>query len=177
MLHCAGRVAALSKADSLSPRNMLQVVRSIGWTRASTGMAIALPDPTPYVRMWHRVARHIFNTFKCTHGVEIQREMGLLYHPTCWMIQIIIKYYEKIFTLKQDIFLHDTLQKHTHDTHPLVRRIEELLAPAGITWKNLQNCKVTNNLRKAKSRTCEWTYLQIQNEGRRLNIHEVNSTK
>lgn len=170
LLKDLGSIYAVTDIDALSPALALQIIRSISWTKISLGFAVALPETTTYVRYWHRVARRIFHAFDCTHGVEIQKELGLLYHPLYWICKDIITFYGTIFSEKKDTFLINILQENIKQGHPLHTRLEKILSPTGITWHELQNIPVKDCLRKAKARMKSWTSVQIKTEAKRLGI-------
>jgi hypothetical protein len=170
LLKDLGNIYAISNIDALSPAMVLQIIRSISWTKISIGFAIVLPETTTYVRYWHRVTRRILRTFDCTHGAEIQKELGLLYHPLYWICKDIITFYGTLFTENKDAFLINVLNETIKPEHPMLIKLENVLSPTGITWQELKNTPVKDCLRKAKARMRSWTSIQIKAEAKRLGI-------
>ena len=176
MLKIVAKLKALTRADALTGAAALHMVRGIAWPKIGLGFAVALPDVSIYVRMWHRAARTAVGTFNATHGVEVQRELGLLYHPLHWASRETVSFYSSALTTTRDPLLKVVLVAQMVQSHPLRVKLEELLLPAGVDWGQLLRVPTNDLLRKVTARVKEWSRTELVREAQRLGIYDADST-
>lgn len=168
---CAGSLTAISRADGLPPATVLATIRAVGWPKVALGLTVALPELCVYVRRWQAVGRQVLCTYRRAHGVEVQRELGLLYHPVYWMCRALVQFYGNAHDVKRDPYLAKVVREVLIEGHPIRTRVEAMLQPAGITWAELASVSVADLQRKATGRVREWTRTQLRVEAQRLGVY------
>lgn len=155
----------------LSPGASLQVLRTLAYGRVSHGVVVTLPCAAELTNNWLRAARQILCTYEQVHRWEVQRELGLLYHPIAWLCWSIIQFYGTVLSTKRDPVLKRVLlETVASPNHQLRQKIEQALLPSGITWDELVSTPVVDLKRKADARIQLWMREQLMEEGKRLNI-------
>ena len=158
------------------PGVALQVLRTLAYQKVNHGSAVTLPCAADLTNSWLRAAKQILCTYEQVHRVEVQRELGLLYHPIAWLCWNVIRFYGNALTTDRDPLLKQVLlETVASPDHKLRQAIEQSLIPSGVTWDELVTTPVADLKRKADARIRLWMRDQLIEEGKRLNLADFTN--
>lgn len=163
----------LSKKTGLPPFHILQLIRSTSWSQVAYGSELTLPPYEQVMKAWFQTMRCVLSTYPCTHSVEIQKELGLLWSPSWWMTISLIRSLCKTLQGTNDALLTDITRNNLTPQHPYRKEIEKRLSVLGITWDHLTRIPSTKITKFAMTQFSKWSSEQIKNEGTRLGVYDA----
>lgn len=91
--------------------HLLRLTKAVAWAQLDYCSEVIIPDLRPIIRSWLKTYRIGIHTFTATHNVEIQRDLGLLFHPTWWNISKLVIFFNKVLDASIDPWLTEHLNK------------------------------------------------------------------